>query len=105
MTGAPRTGLEPPGNHHCEVYGSVREADWDEWNSLRDPQGDPFFDPRYVLAVENSLGNVCRFRHAVIRDEERKVAAIACLCSFTIDGGVLAEGSVRKVAAWISRLA
>jgi predicted N-acyltransferase len=94
-----------PADYHSVVHRSIREADWDEWNRLRDSKSDPFLDPRYILAVENSMGSVCNFRHVLVRDEENRPAAIACLCSYTIDGGVLAEGDAKKVAAVVSRVA
>jgi predicted N-acyltransferase len=94
-----------PTDYHSVVHRSIREADWDEWNRLRDPKSDPFLDPRYILAVENSMGSVCSFRHVLVRDEEDRPAAIACLCSYTIDGGVLAEGDAKKWTALVSRVA
>jgi predicted N-acyltransferase len=94
-----------PAGYRSVVHRSIREADWDEWNRLRDPKSDPFLDPRYILAVENSMGPVCNFRHVLVRDEEGRAAAIACLCSYTIDGAVLAEGDAKKVAAVINRVA
>ncbi len=62
-------------------------------------------DPRYILAVENAMGSVCHFRHVLVRDDEDRAAAAACLCSYTIDGAVLAEGDAKKVAAVINRVA
>ena len=89
----------------ASVHESIRQADWDEWNRLRDPKSDPFLDPRYILAVENSMGSVCKFRHVLVRDNVGRTAAIACLCSYAVDGGVLAEGGAKQVASLISRLA
>jgi predicted N-acyltransferase len=94
-----------PADYHSVVHRTIREADWDEWNGLRDPKSDPFMDPRYILAVENAMGSVCHFRHVLVRDEEDRAVAAACLCSYTIDGGVLAEGDAKKVTAVISRVA
>jgi predicted N-acyltransferase len=87
------------------VYESIRDADWDEWNALRDSKSDPFMDPRYILAVENSMGDESQFRHVLVRDEEGRPAAAACLCSFTIDGSLLAEGGARIAAGVINRVA
>jgi predicted N-acyltransferase len=94
-----------PADYHSVVGRSIREIDWDEWNRLRDAKSDPFMDPRYILAVENAMGSVCHFRHVLIRDAENRPAAAACLCSYTIDGAVLAEGEAKKVAALVNRVA
>ena len=91
--------------YYSVVHRSIREADWDEWNRLRDVKSDPFMDPRYILAVENSMRSVCRFRHVVVRDDKHQTVATACLCSYTIDAALLAEGDARKVTAVINRFA
>lgn len=93
------------GQYRAVTYRSIRDVDWDEWNQLRDPEGDPFMDPRYILAVENSMASDCRFRHVVVRDEFDEPIAAACLCAYSVDGGVLAEGESKKVACLISRYA
>ena len=36
-------------------------------------------DPRYILAIENSMRSVCNFRHVLIRDEMNQTAAAACV--------------------------
>ena len=105
MISAPTSLPSSPTKYHPVVYRSIRDADWEEWNRLRDPKSDLFMDPRYILAVENSMRSVCNFRHVLIRDEMNQPAAAACLCSYTIDGAVLAEGATKKVAAVINRVA
>jgi predicted N-acyltransferase len=94
-----------PAQYHAVTCPSIRDVDWDEWNQLRDPEGDPFMDPRYILAVENSMGSVCRFRHVVFRDDDRHAVATACLCACTIEGPSLVDGTARKVVTAIDRLA
>jgi hypothetical protein len=90
-------------DYNFEVYDSIRQADWGEWNSLRDAASDPFMDPRFIEAVENALGNDCRFRHVVVRDAQRRPMAIACLSSYSIGGASLAKGPLRKVMAALER--
>ena len=51
------------------------------------------------------MASECRFRHVLVRDQEGQLAATACLCSYTIDGAVLAEGGAKKVASVINRFA
>ena len=84
-------------DYNFEIYDSIRRVDWAEWNSLRDPQSDPFMDPRFIEAVENSMGDQCRFRHIVIRDAQRRPMATVCLSSFVIGGSSLAKGTAGKL--------
>jgi predicted N-acyltransferase len=89
----------------ASVYDSIRDVDPDEWNRVRDPRSDPFMEPGFVAAVENSLGNICRFRQIIIRDEEGEPVAAACLCYFPVDAAVLADGFARRVANVINAVA
>jgi predicted N-acyltransferase len=89
----------------ASVYDSVRDVDLDEWNRVRDPHADPFMEPGFVAAVENSLKNTCRFRHLVIRDEQGRPVSTACLCFFPVDAAVLADGFARRVANAINGVA
>ncbi len=86
-----------------DVYDSIRNVDWGEWNSLRDATSDPFMDPRFIEAVENALGKTCRFRHVVVRDAQGRPMATACLSSYSIGGASLAKGRARKVLAALER--
>jgi predicted N-acyltransferase len=86
-----------------EVYDSIRRLDWGEWDSLRDATSDPFMDPRFIEAVEIGFGKVCRFRHVIVRDSQRRPMAIACLSSYSIGGASLARGRVQKVLAGLER--
>jgi predicted N-acyltransferase len=86
-----------------DVYNSIRNVDWGEWNSLRDATSDPFMDPRFIEAVENALGKTCRFRHVVVRDAQGRPMATACLSSYSIGGASLAKGRARKVLAALER--
>ncbi len=87
------------------VYDTIRDVDPDEWNRVRDPDADPFMDPGFVAAVENSLGSTCRFRPLLIRDEEGQPVAAACLCYFPVDAAVLANGFARRIANVINGVA
>ncbi|HEV8004350.1 MAG TPA: GNAT family N-acetyltransferase [Planctomycetaceae bacterium] len=87
------------------VYDTIRDVDPDEWNRVRDPHADPFMDPGFVAAVENSLGNTCRFRPLLVRDEQGQPVAAACLCYFPVDAAVLANGFARRIANVINGVA
>lgn len=104
MTAVSRPQPSTPACYTPVVYPSIRDVDWDEWNRLRDPQSDPFMDPRFILAIENSMGSVCRFRHVFIRDAAGRTVAAACLSVYTVDGALLAEGSMRIIAAVLNRI-
>jgi predicted N-acyltransferase len=85
------------------VYQSIREVDWDEWNSVRDASRDVFMDPRFIEAVENSLTD-CRYRHVLVRDGSGRPVATACLSSFVLDGASLTEGASRKLFELVGRV-
>src|SRR5580704_2155204 len=87
------------------VYDTIRDVDPDEWNRVREPHSDPFMDPGFVAAVENSLGNTCRFRQLLVRDEQGQPVAAACLCYFPVDAAVLASGFARRIANVINGVA
>jgi predicted N-acyltransferase len=97
--------LAAPTRYRVSEHDSIRDVDWDDWNRLRDPKLDPYMDPRYILAVENSMGKDSQFRHVLFYDAAGDPAASACLCAFSIDGAMLAEGWLRTVANVINRVA
>jgi predicted N-acyltransferase len=86
-----------------DVQDSIRKLDWAEWDSLRDVKSDPFMDPRFIEAVENSMGDQCRFRHVVVRDAQGRPMATACLSSFVIVGASLAKGAAGKFLGLVQR--
>lgn len=104
MTTASKLLSTTPAGYVASVHESIRDADWDDWNRLRDAKSDPFMDPRFILAVENSMSGEARFQHVLVRDEEGNPAAAACLCLYTIDGALLAEGAARAVTAVVKRI-
>lgn len=73
-----------------EIWSSVDEIDVAAWEQVRDPS-DLFLDLRLLQAVETSMAATCRFRYVLYRDAAGEPAAIAVLCTFTIDIGVLAD--------------
>jgi predicted N-acyltransferase len=91
--------------YRVSEHDSIRGVDWDDWNRLRDPKLDPYMDPRYILAVENSMAKDSQFRHVLFYDAAGNPVASACLCAFSIDGAMLAEGRARTVANVINRMA
>jgi len=98
------TGSADPVACQFSIYDSIRDVDVDEWNRVRKPRHDPFMDPGFIEAVENSMGTVCRFRHVVVRDKSGTPIAAACLSSYTVDGAALAEGGAKKILSAIGRV-
>ena len=56
-------------------------------------------DPRFLRAVEKSMGAETRFYNVVVRDAAGKPAAAAFLSSFSIDGMLLAPTDWKKAVA------
>jgi hypothetical protein len=61
-------------------------------------------DPRFIAAVENSMGHLCQFRHVVVRDKHGRPIAAACLSSYTVDGASLAEGFAKTILSAVGRV-
>lgn len=87
------------------LHDSIQDVSHDDWDHLRRPGGDPFMDPRLILAVEKSLGGSGRFWHVVFRDEANRPVATACLSTYRVDAGLLADGAAKVVVRAIGKLA
>lgn len=85
-------GAAAPGGSglQVEVWNSVAEIDVALWNRLRDPD-DIYMDVRLLRVVEQTMARDGVFRYALFRDAQGAPAAIACVCTYTIDASVLAE--------------
>jgi predicted N-acyltransferase len=83
---------------------TIRNVDWDDWNRLRDPNSDPHMDPRFILAVENSMRKQSRLCHVLLYDHVGEPVAATCFSSLRIDGALLAQGRSRNAAAFVNRL-
>ena len=60
-------------------------------------------DPRFLRAVERSMGEDARFWNVVVRDGEGRPAAAAVISLFTVDGALLAEGPLNRAIRSIRR--
>lgn len=87
------------------LHDSIQDVNHDDWNCLRRPGGDPFMDPRLILAVEKSMAGSGRFWHVVFRDDANRPVATACLSSYRVDAGLLADGPSRTVVRALGRVA
>ena len=73
-----------------DIVDSVAKVDVDAWEQVRD-HGDIFMDLRLLQALESSMSATSKFRYAIYRDDLGLPIALAVLCTFTIDIGVLAN--------------
>lgn len=85
-----------------DIWSTVAEIDVDAWEQVRAPS-DIFLDLRLLRAVESSMQASCRFRYVLYRDAEGEPAAIAVLCTFTVDIGVLADDAWSRWALGLCR--
>lgn len=88
---APDPSATPVGSGITEeIWKSVAAVDAEAWERVRRPE-DIFLDLRLLRALEISMADTCRFRFALFRDGASEPVAIAVLCTFKIDIGVLAD--------------
>ncbi|WP_010586462.1 GNAT family N-acetyltransferase [Schlesneria paludicola] len=73
-----------------QVWLSANEIDAEAWEQVRLPS-DSSLDRRLLQATETSLGPTCQFRYVLYRDSVGEPAAIAVLCTFEVDIGVLTD--------------
>lgn len=83
---------------------SIQSVNLDDWNQLRRPGGDPFMDPRLILAVEKSMSGSGRYWYVVFRDDAQQPVAAACLSTYRVDGSLLADGTAKKVLQILGRV-
>lgn len=87
-----------------EIWRSVDDIDLGAWNQLRDPH-DLFMDVRLMRAVELSMSRDATFRYVLFRDAGGTPAASACVCTYAVDGTVLAEeGLARRLACSLKKI-
>lgn len=78
-----------------EFWTCIEDVERDAWESVRRPD-DIFMDLRLLKAIESSMTDSCKFRYVLYRDESHQAIAIAVLCTFEIDIGVLANDAWSK---------
>lgn len=94
----------PAGGYRMAIHRSIRDVPAADWNSLRRENRDPFTDPRFLEGIEIGMAPVSKFWHVVFYDEADRPAATASLCSYRVDGALLADGKVKRVAQTIGRV-
>jgi len=88
----------------CRLWDSIRQTDLEDWERLRQGAGDPFMDPRFVEAVERSMGPEARFWTLIVDDERGRPAASACVSLLRVDAALLADARTRSVVHVVRRL-
>ena len=83
---------------------SIEETNLDDWNSLRDGDGDVFMAPGFIAAVEQSMGREVKCWTLVVYDEQQRPAATACLSLMPTDGAMLIQGLLRRGTEAIRRV-
>lgn len=96
--------VQPSTGYRYRIYNRIHDVDPAEWNSLRRANRDPFMDPRFLEAIEIGMAAVSRFWHVVFYDEAGRPAATTSLCSYRVDGALLADGLLKQVALAIGRV-
>jgi len=83
---------------------SIAQTNLDRWWQLCSREPDPFMDPRFIAAVERSMGGEARFWTLIVEDEQGRAAATACLCLLRVDGALLADVRTRVLVTRVRRL-
>lgn len=86
-----------------QIVDSVSKIDAEAWEQIRQSD-DIFMDLRLLQAVEKSMQATSRFWYAIYREGDVPVA-IAVLCSFKVDIGVLANDDLsRKIIGCLRKV-
>jgi hypothetical protein len=83
---------------------SIVERNADEWHAACGGRADAVMDPRFLRAVEQSMGADARFWNVVFRDSAGKPVGAAALSLYTIDGLLLAPERWKRRGTWFRRL-
>lgn len=89
------------GPYSISLARSIDERDADEWLAACGGRADAVMDPRFLRAVENSMGTEARFYNVVVRDAGGTPSAAAFLSLYSIDGILLAPERWKKIVARI----
>lgn len=95
------TGQDP---YSISLARSIDERDEDEWHIACGGHADAVMDPRFLRAVERSMGADTRFWNVVFRDAAGAPVGAAALSLYTIDGLLLAPLTWKKTGTRLRRL-
>lgn len=83
---------------------SIDDRDVDEWHTACGGRADGVMDPRFVRAVERSMGADTLFRNVVFRDAAGVPIGAAVLSLYTLDGLLLAPPRGKAAGTRLRRL-
>ena len=83
---------------------SIGERDENEWHAACGGRAEAVMDPRFLRAVEQSMGADTRFWNVVFRDTAGAPVAAAALSLYTIDGLLLAPERWKQMGMRLRRL-
>jgi len=102
-----RLMFDSPGSRDSYSFSlacSIDERDAGEWHAACGGRADAMMDPRFLRAVEKSMGTEAGFRNVVFHDAVGNPVAAAFLSLYTIDGLLLAPQRWKKAGARLRRL-
>src|SRR6516225_5240703 len=82
--------LRVPGKYSVSLAHSIDERDPGEWHAACGGRADTVMDPRFLRAVERSMGAEADFSNVVFRDPRGTAVGAAFLSLYPIDGLLLA---------------
>jgi predicted N-acyltransferase len=82
--------LRVPGKYSVSLAHSIDERDPGEWHAACGGRADTVMDPRFLRAVERSMGAEADFCNVVFRDPRGAAVGAAFLSLYPIDGLLLA---------------
>jgi len=86
-----------------DLHHSVDAADFAAYEETHQLNGDPFSDPRFLRAVEQTMSSLCRLWFLTVRDESGAPVAWATLSLFRVDLTVVATARAKWVVKQIRR--
>jgi predicted N-acyltransferase len=92
------------GPYSISLVRSIDERDADEWHTACGGRADAVMDPRFLRAVEHSMGADTHFWNVIFRDAAGMLVGAAALSLYTIDGLLLAPPRWKQAGTRLRRL-
>jgi predicted N-acyltransferase len=97
-------GAAAPGRYAISLAPSIDARDAGEWHAACGGRADTVMDPRFLRAVERSMGAEAGFGNIVFRDAAGETAGAAFLSLYPIDGLLLAPERWKQLGTRLRRL-
>ena len=82
----------------------IDAVDLAAWEHLCGDRDNPFMEPKFLRAVEQSMAGQAKIWYVVLRKDDGEPAACACLTEFTVDLAIVAGSGLKKIIGAIRRL-